>query len=491
VLLRLPTRPFGATARLPADLVRSLLKSGTASTSPPARLGVVREAFAAHDAAPRPLSSLVAPLPPGASPAVALLCDTQSDPAQRLVVDEYVPASDGSYALERVATDMAEFLRRQRVAAALVPDVQKAAAGASSSNACVSARRVTGRQSTNRVLMVAPTAFGFNEQAAQDNSFMHDESGGGGGKGGDGSNGNDGPTSLTRQVLREYAGLYRALADGAGVDVTLYQHDLAHGTPDAVFPNNWFSTHAAGEGASAGGGGAGAGGAGVPAPTMVLYPMKCPNRAAERRPEIIEAVRHLGGYDRVVDLTAEEKRGGSGGGTTPPRFFEGTGVLVPDRVNGVAYVNVSERADAALAERWLDQLGGYKEVVAFKSTDARGARVYHTNVMMAVGTGVAIVCDESVADAKERQHLLSKLSKHHEVVRISRSQMDRLCGNALEVADWRGLPVMAMSTQAHDAFTEEQRRAMLRHCAALVHSPIDTLERVGGGGVRCSLAELF
>lgn len=520
-LLRLPSRPFGAAARLPADLVRSLLsqqqQGGSSSTTTtdtttptPRRVGVVREAFAPHDAAPLPLSALVAPLPPLAAPSragVALLARTQSEPHARLVVDEYVPSRDGAgYTLDRVATDMAEFLRRQRVGAALVPDVAAAASAAASSsssasvivpgsNACNAVRRETGRQCSNRVLMVAPTAFGFNEQAAQDNSFMHDAAA----EAGAGAS-----SLLTRQVLREYAGLYRALADGAGVDVALYQHDLAHGTPDAVFPNNWFSTHAAGEGAGGSGGGgngssSGSSG-GVQDHTLVLYPMKCPNRAAERRPEIVEAIRHMGGYDRVIDLTDEERRGGVGDGTsgngssddgTKPRYFEGTGVLVLDRVNGVAYVNVSERADAQLAERWLEQLGGYNEIVSFKSADKSGNRVYHTNVMMAIGTGCAIVCADSVADAKERRHLLQRLGKHHEVVQISQAQMDALAGNCLEVADWRGLPVMAMSTQAHNAFTDEQKRTMLRHCASLVHAPIDTLERVGGGGVRCSLAELF
>jgi hypothetical protein len=87
--------------------------------------------------------------------------------------------------------------------------------------------------------------------------------------------------------------------------------------------------------------------------------------------------------------------------------------------------------------------------------------------------------------------LLERLSRHHEVVQISQGQMDSLAGNCLEVADWRGLPVMAMSTQAERALDEEQKRAILRHCASIAHAPIDTLERIGGGGVRCSLAELF
>lgn len=161
-----------------------------------------------------------------------------------------------------------------------------------------------------------------------------------------------------------------------------------------------------------------------------------------------------------------------------------------DRVNGVAYVDISERAERHLAEQWVSHLG-YKDLVTFHSTDLRRKSVYHTNVMMAIGTDVAIVCAESVADEKERRHLLARLGHTHEVVQISLQQMDSLCGNALELEDGRGLPVMAMSTQAYNAFTEDQRRVMRRHVADIVHAPIDTLERVGGGGVRCTLAELF
>ena len=110
---------------------------------------------------------------------------------------------------------------------------------------------------------------------------------------------------------------------------------------------------------------------------------------------------------------------------------------------------------------------------------------------MAVGTGVAIVCAESVQDASERNRLLSALNKTHEVVEISLEQMDHLCGNALEVHSSKGLPVMAMSTQAYSHFTEDQIKAIQKHVAHIAHAPIDTLEKVGGGGVRCTLAEVF
>ena len=120
-----------------------------------------------------------------------------------------------------------------------------------------------------------------------------------------------------------------------------------------------------------------------------------------------------------------------------------------------------------------------------------GKLVYHTNVMMAVGTDAAVVCLESVEDPKEQQRLVDALEKHHTVVDITRTQMESMCGNVLELEDGRGLPVLAMSTRAHNAFTPEQRSVLRRHVAGFVHAPISTLEHVGGGGVRCTLAELF
>ncbi|GIL62308.1 hypothetical protein Vafri_16587 [Volvox africanus] len=451
LLVRLPSRPWGAVASLSKSEVQKA--SGSAL---PNRISVVRDCFSSFDQPQRPLGKLLRPLGPSS---VAVASALVSHPEHRAVVDTYSLAPGGDrYDLEvapgSVATDLVSFLRAQKQRVSLVPDVTAAELQAATS---VVAAKKGVRQSTNEVLMVAPTAFGFNEQAAQDNSFMHAAA-----KPGEGND-------LTRQVLREFAGLHHVLTQVAGVKVNLFEHNLSHGTPDACFPNNWFSTHPAGEAAG-----------GVKEATLVFYPMKCPNRAAERR-EDIKKVLATKGYGRVYDMSVEEAN---------KKYFEGTGVLVIDRVNGVVYVDISERADRSLAEEWTQKMG-YKELVAFRSTDLRGKSVYHTNVMMAVGTGVAIVCADSVKDAKERQHLLSSLRRTHEVVEISLAQMDALCGNALELEDARGLPVMAMSTQAYNAFTEEQRRVMRRHVADLVHAPIDTLERVGGGGVRCTLAEIF
>jgi len=415
------------------------------------KVAVVRDAFTQSDKPAKALQSVMAPL---GSNRMAV-SSVMSYPEARLLVDEYKLGKNGAYELQEGSIDFLRYLKSNSIEVDYVPDLQQAVQGAYNGSRIA----VDGAlQSSNEVLMVAPTAFTFNQQAAQDNYFMTsiDESSGG---------------LVTQQVCREFAGLYHQLTEVAGVKVQLFSHGLDHGTPDACFPNNWFSTHPAGES-----------GGNVSERTLVLYPMKCPNRAAERRADM-RALLAQKGYTRVLDLTTEEH-------ASSPAYFEGTGVLVNDRINGVAYVALSERAHPRLAQKWVEEMG-YKELVTFHATDAEGHPVYHTNVMMAIGTDVAIVCSESVADAKERQHLLASLQKTHTVVEITRSQMGALAGNALEVQDGRGLPAMAMSTQAYHSFTADQRAAILRHCASIVHAPIDTLERIGGGGVRCTLGEIF
>ncbi|KAG1667518.1 hypothetical protein FOA52_013708 [Chlamydomonas sp. UWO 241] len=835
LLVQTAERAWGASAVLPASL----------GAPGKATIGVLREPFAAFDQPATPLSKIIASLG-GNNIAVSTAVLA---PHTKVVVDEYVSTPAG-YKLAGMATDLLSYLHRHGASIALVPDVATASATTAAAGLSLGIR-----QSSNEVLMVSPTAFGFNEQAAQDNAFMRDvatplpdnsfmnvaaKPGEGGG-------------TLTREVLSEFAGLYRQLADVHGVNVSLFEHGLQHGTPDACFPNNWFSTHAAGEAAG-----------GNKESTLVLYPMKCPNRAAERRADTIEVLKARG-YGRVYDMSIAEAdnkyfegtdlnnlnlmalgagmaaiaadaaaaAGGAGAGEesmegvmvvagtpspracllTPGRGTRGAtnaevpssamsspvrapadhdemhmgipppdpsaamhrgmrellreefaeqrdlireefsrgmaalaaqvtetearvsgviavvatldaritskfaqadvafgpllrlvpelsvakdgvadldarmgrmekhevlalaqfhvdqgksremaakvaalteqvqaleaaarggeaagrqvpvaarapvtvaqpvpaaqqqlpgppqppgppplpaavsgrgltfavvvrecvsdarhalargteralttllgphhvtvvqarvmfannhkskvvftvaneghaafirarmllprctanmrrpgcailphlpyaehqsqrrmamrgGVLVIDRINGVAYVNISERAHPDLARQWVDTLG-YQDLVTFRASDLRGKPVYHTNVMMAIGTGVAIVCGESVRDEKERKRLMGALAKTHEVVDISLTQMDSLCGNALEVQSRDGVPVMAMSTQAYNAFTADQLRAIRRHVADIAHAPVDMLEKVGGGGVRCTLAELF
>ena len=428
---------------------------------------VLRAPFAPAGAPPRALGDVVRALGDGS---VALAASAVQPGPGAVVADVFERAGPGGVVWERRglgSQGLAESLRGLGLRMRVRPD---GALGGSADPGGRPRPPRMGRQSTNEFLMVAPTAMEFNAEAARDNAFM--------------SPGDEGADGLRRRILAEFSGLHRVLTCDAGLRVHLFEHGPQHGTPDACFPNNWFSTHPAEEGPR-GGGSCGP----PPGPRLVTYPLAVPNRRPERRADILGFLRGLGrGYD---ELPLEDQEGTEEAGQGEAgRFLEGTGALVPDRVHGVVYAALSGRCDEGLVEEWAERLG-YLKAVTFRATDAAGVPIYHTNVVMAVGTGAAVVCSEAVEDTGERRRLRQSLRKHHEVVEISRSQMGAFCGNVLEVEDGRGLPALAMSSRAHNAFLPEQRAALLRHCAALHHAPVDTLEDVGGGGVRCTLAEIF
>ncbi|KCV67930.1 hypothetical protein H696_05656 [Fonticula alba] len=326
-----------------------------------------------------------------------------------------------------------------------------------------------GKQSSNRVLMVAPSAFTSNAEAAQDNYFMAAAAAGENPAATPAAAASDG----SEFVLREHAGLVAEM-EAHGVSVVLASHSYVHDTPDACFPNNWFSTHIVRPGAEAGATSDSVGNSKL----KVLYPMKCENRRRERRPDLVALLSNLG-YQETIDMSAPETAG---------QALEGTGVLVLDRVNRVAYVAASERAQPELAAQWAERLG-YRAVV-FTATDINNRTIYHTNVMMAVGTSVAVVCLESVDNAEALRQ--SFAATGHEVVDITRQQVQEMCGNVLEVESATGLPVMVMSARARAAFTPEQIQTIEKHCpGGIVAADLGNLERIGGGSARCTIAELF
>eukprot|EP00178_Gracilaria_changii_P001729 TRINITY_DN1241_c0_g1_i2.p1 TRINITY_DN1241_c0_g1~~TRINITY_DN1241_c0_g1_i2.p1 ORF type:complete len:559 (+),score=74.24 TRINITY_DN1241_c0_g1_i2:411-2087(+) len=317
------------------------------------------------------------------------------------------------------------------------------------------------QQSTNHVLACAPTAFSFNQSAAADNHFMSGQPAQ--------LDFHDGGAALRRKVLTEFSGLHSALVDrvhGVGAHVHLFTHEDWHNTPDACFPNNTFSTHTNIETGSS--------------CVLVLYPMKADTRRKERR--LVQRLLTRGRYTHVYDLTREEE-------AEPPRFLEGTGSLVLDRINRVAYVALSQRSDLGLARAWAKVMD--YNLVPFTSLDRQGRPIYHTNVMMSVGTRVAVVCLESIVDQRERDMVVTSLKETgHAIVDISYEQVEHFCGNVLELESFYADQVMVMSTAAHNAFTESQRDILLSGLERLVHSDISTIEKVGGGGVRCTIAEL-
>lgn len=293
------------------------------------------------------------------------------------------------------------------------------------------------------VWMVRPHAFGANPETAASNAFQAAAAP---------------PPDLAERARAEFDGFVAALR-GAGVRVFVTDDEPVPVTPDAVFPNNWVSTHQDG--------------------TVVLYPMLVPSRQREVRPDWVHAmaVSHGRELRRTLDLRSE------------PGILEGTGSLVLDRPRRLAFACVSPRTDPELARTWARELGYRLQL--FHAVDEQGVAIYHTNVMMAVGTTFSVVCAAAVPDPAERAALLQALElEGRPLVQISRAQMADFAGNVLEVRGAGEQPLIAMSSRAWAAFTPEQQ-GVLAHGAPIVHVPLDTIERYGGGSARCMLAEVY
>jgi hypothetical protein len=290
--------------------------------------------------------------------------------------------------------------------------------------------------------MIEPIGFRSNPETLADNAFQRPP-------------GDESPQAIEIAAREEFAHLREAL-ESWGVEVEWRAARGNREAPDAVFPNNWFSTHAAGR--------------------LVLYPMRSPTRRLERREELIAELRAR--YSIVVDLTGYEADG---------RFLEGTGSLVIDERAGIVYASESPRTDRRLVEVWAEQL--VLEPIIFRATDAADRPIYHTNVVMSVGTAWAVVCSPAV-DPLDRPELLATLAESgHDTIDISFEQMEAFCGNVLELENDRAEKLIVMSDRAFHAFTDDQRAALATH-AVLVHADLTTIETHGGGSARCMLAEL-
>jgi hypothetical protein len=290
--------------------------------------------------------------------------------------------------------------------------------------------------------MVRPARFGSNPETADSNRFQRQ-----GGAPADGA-------------LCEFDALAAQLAQ-AGVEVVVDDDTPEPAKPDACFPNNWVTFHEDG--------------------TVVLYPMMAPSRRAERREAPIAKLRSLGfEVARTIDLSPLESRG---------EVLEGTGSLVLDRASGTAYACRSPRTTAgALAE--FSAALGYR-IVAFDALGPDGRPAYHTNVLMAVGEGFAVLCSAAIPDAAQREAVLGELARAGlETIEIDVAEMNGFAGNLLALRARSGDPVIAMSDAALAALAPERRRRLECH-GALVTAPIPTIERLGGGSVRCMLAEVF
>jgi hypothetical protein len=303
------------------------------------------------------------------------------------------------------------------------------------------------RQTATDVMMIRPVAFAGNLQTQPSNAFQQLESGAA-------------DPAHQAAALREFDGLVATL-DRAGVAVHVFEDTPEPHTPDSIFPNNWVSFHADG--------------------TVVLYPMLAENRRLERRLDLLEALSSRHGFhaSRVIDLTRHEHTG---------RYLEGTGSLVLDRIHRVAYACVSPRTDLDVLGDFAQQLD--YDIVAFEARDAGGAAIYHTNVLMSVGERFAAVCLGAIRE-DEREGVLNQLrSTGRAVIDLSMQQMNAFAGNMLELGSSLTGSVVAMSERARDALTAEQRATLESSAGPIVPAAIPTIEKLGGGSVRCMLAEL-
>ena len=302
------------------------------------------------------------------------------------------------------------------------------------------------QQCTDTILMIRPSHFGFNSETAMNNAFQKNEV-------------NLAPEEIQRLALSEFDGFVEKLRS-AGVNIVLVQDtDHPHKT-DAVFPNNWITTHANG--------------------SIVTYPMQSKIRRKERREDIVEMLMQDFRFDRRYSLEQYESK---------QLYLEGTGSMILDRVGKVVYACMSIRTDPTILDKFC-ALTGYDRVV-FIARDRNGQLIYHTNVMMCLGSRFAIICLKSIGNEEEQKLVMDRLQRSgREIIDISFDQMEHFAGNMLEVRDRQGHVLIAMSDQAFASLTESQKESITEF-GRIIHAPLNTIESFGGGSARCMMAEIF
>ncbi|MGO4875666.1 citrulline utilization hydrolase CtlX [Pedobacter psychrotolerans] len=297
-------------------------------------------------------------------------------------------------------------------------------------------------QITKHLLMIRPVDFKFNEQTAGNNKFQVAS----------------GQSDVQSLALNEFDGFVDLLRKN-DVDVTVVDDTLQPETPDSIFPNNWVSFHDDG--------------------SVYLYPMFSENRRLERRKEILDGLKEKFEVNHVSDLSFYE---------TQYAFLEGTGSMVLDRVNKIAYACLSVRTDQEVLDNFC-LLTGY-ESVSFQAVDSTNFPIYHTNVMMCIGDQFAVICLDAIPNQEERLAVtLSLNSTGKQIIEITLDQMNHFAGNMLQVANQSGESLLVMSEQAYLSLTADQLNILEKY-ARMVYAPLYTIEKNGGGSARCMLAEI-
>lgn len=306
------------------------------------------------------------------------------------------------------------------------------------------------QQTTNTILMIRPINFRMNEQTAVNNYYQKVLD-------------NLQPETINLKAQQEFDTYVEKLRS-VGVNVVVVSDTNEHDTPDSIFPNNWVSFHENGD--------------------VGLYPMFAKNRRLERREDILDELEEHGYIiDTIIDYTSAEEN---------EVFLEGTGSLLLDRVNRIAYCALSPRADEELCIEFCEDFE-YSPVVftANQTVDGERKPIYHTNVMMCLAETFAVICLECIDDKKERKTVIRHLKDSgKEIISITEDQVANFAGNMLQVKGTNDKRYLIMSKAAYNSLTLQQIATIEKHCEIL-SSSLDTIEACGGGSARCMMAEVF
>ena len=303
-------------------------------------------------------------------------------------------------------------------------------------------------QATNSILMIRPINFGYNEETANDNHYQTK---------------NSIIKNSNESAQNEFDNMVKNLKQN-GISVHVFQDDENDYTPDSIFPNNWISFHENGD--------------------VGLYPMYAKNRRLERRPEVLEFLEEEGfGIENIVDYSGAESEN---------KFLEGTGSMILDRENRVAYCSISNRSNEDLFIEFCEDFE-FTPVLfnSFQSVGNDRLPIYHTNVMMCVATDYVIICLDSIDDNKQRKNVSDFINDSgKKLIEISENQVESFAGNMLELVNDKGESVLVMSKSAEDSLNMNQKNTITNY-SIIVSCDINTIEVCGGGSARCMMAEIF
>ena len=301
------------------------------------------------------------------------------------------------------------------------------------------------KERTNSVLMIRPYDFGYNEETAQDNYYQKLIPN----------------TSL--QALREFDQMVDKLRSN-GINTHVFLDDNINHTPDSVFPNNWISLHQSGD--------------------VCLFPMLARNRRLERKSEVFSFL-NLNGFkiDNIIDYSHHELEN---------IFLEGTGSMILDRKNKIAYCSLSKRSNQKLFNQFCKDFK-FKPITfsSFQTYNNKRVPIYHTNVMMCIAVDYAIICLDSIDDNDQKKNISDCIrNSGKELINISEKQVENFAGNMLELENNDGESVLVMSKSAEDSLTEHQKKLIFKY-SKIISCDINTIEMCGGGSARCMMAEIF